>query len=251
MPVPCPVPFDAVIGIDCATQPERVGLAWGRRTRDGWSVDRVTLGAGDRTPAALVSAWVAEQPRTLLALDAPLGWPAALGDALVHHRAGAALDADVSELFTRVTDRVIRTRYGKRPLEVGADRIARTARAALELLHEVRRTTGHAVPLAWDASADDAPHAVEVYPAATLAAHGLPSRQYKVPGSEARGPIAAALRARLAVPDPLDLVALPGDALDALVCVLAGIDVAEGTALAPRDEERGAAEREGWIWVRG
>ena len=41
-----------------------------------------------------------------------------------------------------------------------------------------------------------------------------------------------------------------GDALDALLCVVAGLDVVEGTAVGPTADERAVAERGGWIWVR-
>ena len=245
------MPYQSVIGIDCATLAERTGVARALRRTDGWVVDDVVLGSRSRPPAATLTEWLRDEPRTLIALDAPLGWPAALGPALVAHMAGDAIVVDSAALFTRVTDHVVRERYGKRPLDVGADRIARTARAALGLLAAARRATGHAIALAWDPSEGDEPRAIEVYPAATLAAHGLPSRQYKEPGSPARGPIAAALEDRLVLPGRLAPMAMPGDALDALLCVVAGLDFVEGAAAGPAPDERVVAEREGWIWVRG
>jgi hypothetical protein len=41
---------------------------------------------------------------------------------------------------------------------------------------------------------------------------------------------------------------MPGHALDAVLCVAAGIDFLAGAALGPDDPE--VARREGWIWVR-
>lgn len=245
------MPYQSVIGIDCATLAERNGLARALRRADGWVVDDVVLGSGARPPAVTLTEWLRDEPRTLIALDAPLGWPVALGPALVAHRAGDAITADAAALFTRVTDHLVRARYGKRPLDVGADRIARTARAALGLLAVARRATGHAIALAWDPSGGDEPRAIEVYPAATLAAHGLPSRQYQEPGSPARGPIVAAVEDRPVMPGRLAPMTMPGDALDALLYVVAGLDFVEGAAVGPAPDERVMAEREGWIWVRG
>src|SRR5437016_7332440 len=49
-------------------------------------------------------------------------------------------------MFRRVTDDVIYERLGKRPLDVGADRIARTAHAALRFLEELRGFLGSTSP---------------------------------------------------------------------------------------------------------
>ena len=51
-------------------------------------------------------------------------------------------------LFRRQTDDDIHTRFRKRPLEVGANFISRTAVAALKLLQKLRTSTSMAIPLA-------------------------------------------------------------------------------------------------------
>jgi hypothetical protein len=56
---------------------------------------------------------------------------------------------------------------------------------------------------------------------------------------------------RLGLPATFDPEAAPGDALDALLCVVAGLNFMDGAALGPGPDERAVAEREGWIWVRG
>lgn len=71
-------------------------------------------------------------------MDAPLGWPRPLGPALSDHRAGEPIDPPADTLFHRETDGVVHRTVGKRPMEVGADRIARTARSAVELIGELR-----------------------------------------------------------------------------------------------------------------
>ena len=107
------------------------------------------------------------------------------------------------------------------------------------------------IPLAWQPAPPTETSAVEVYPAGTLAARSLTSSGYK--GST---PAATALRRDLT--DAL-VRELPADtaarevmcrtdlALDAALCVLAGVDFIEGRAVAPDDLP--LAKREGWIWV--
>jgi predicted RNase H-like nuclease len=123
-----------VVGVDCATQPGKVGLARldvidGRPT-----ITEACTGAAGTDLAEVVGGWL--NARSLIALDAPLGWPKALGERLALHRAGEPLAATADEMFSRATDRKMVEMVGKRPLEVGADRIARTAHAALQFLEQ-------------------------------------------------------------------------------------------------------------------
>jgi hypothetical protein len=115
------------------------------------TISRCTVCSKKHPPAALALEWLDQRDNVLIALDAPLGWPRALGACLQSHMAGAPLDSEANALFRRATDDEIKVRLSKRPLDVGADRIARTAVAALELLGALRRETGRPVPLAWAA----------------------------------------------------------------------------------------------------
>jgi predicted RNase H-like nuclease len=240
-----------IIGIDCAAQPKDIGLALGQF--DGQTAEITQAIAGFKTRNDFldtISAWMQGSRRTLLALDAPMGWPVALGRVLTKHTAGAPTDAEANAMFRRCTDRVVRDEVGKQSLDVGADRIARTAHAALGLLNTLRRKTGLGIPLAWEPTTDSGVYAIEVYPAATLRAHGLPDIGYKKKDSNA---------VRRSI---LDQVAGKGirlsrnqrgtcencdDALDAVVCVLAGVDFLRGNAICPTDMQE--AMKEGWIWV--
>jgi hypothetical protein len=93
--------------------------------------------------------------------------------------------------------------------------------------------------------------AIEVYPAATLKAHGLPSRGYKSRNGsrDARAEIVNALSKRMTLSTDSDVLLSNDDALDAAVCVLAGLDFLEGAVHNP-GEDLDVAEREGWIWFR-
>lgn len=147
------------------------------------------------------------------------------------------MNAKSDELFKRATDVDIRQRMGKRPLEVGANLISRTAVAALELLKEIRQLTGHTIPLAW-APDEAAPfRAIEVYPAATRLAHGAPDSGGSLKGLERYLDVSAVHAEALQ----------SADAADAAVCALAAADFLLGHAIAPTDQE--VAVIEGWIWV--
>jgi predicted RNase H-like nuclease len=240
-----------VVGIDCATDPRKVGIALADCDGARCALVGVELGESRESLAGKIASWLPAEGPALLALDAPLGWPASLGPALVQHVAGEPVGQTPNLLFRRGTDRFVKEEIGKQPLDVGADRIARTAHSALRLLADVRQLTGHPIPLAWSPEITDGPAAIEVYPAATLAAHGLPAAGYKTPpDAELRAEIFRGLGERVAIqPELRDLPRSNADALDAVVCVLAGRDFLLGRALTPADPDE--AKREGWIWVPG
>jgi hypothetical protein len=188
-------------------------------------------------------------PATLVAIDAPLGWPIGLGQTLHSHEAGAPIGLEANWMFRRETDRAIKRRTGKQPLDVGADRIARTAHAALGFLQELRQRTDETIPLVWNPVIGDGTYAVEVYPGATLAAYGVRASGYKKKGQHtAHRAVLELLEERVALPDDRTLLENNNDVLDAALCVLAGVDFLRGEALKPTDLE--LARKEGWIWVR-
>lgn len=255
-----------ILGIDAAVAPERTGLAVGIRETAGgrWSVSafpRITDADELRDAAAgVVTAAVAHAEsgvaesrsdsaggHVLLAIDAPLGWPAALGPALARHRAGSPLPLPANDLFRRETDKVVRHLLGKQPLDVGADRIARTALAVLDLVASVTERTGVRFDLAWN-PATACSSMIEVYPASWLIVRGCPSRGYKrADGRSARGEILRALEdCGLNVENREVPLGFP-DALDAIIAVQLGVEFLSGRCLGPSD--RALAEREGWIWI--
>ncbi|MBL7076257.1 MAG: DUF429 domain-containing protein [Kiritimatiellae bacterium] len=239
-----------IIGIDCACQARDVGLA-----RAEWSAGRATvtdaLCGSNGLPSipSLVAEWMCGADHCVLALDAPLGWPQAMGMRLASHTAGQAIPTEPNVIFRRETDRDIKLRFGKTPLDVGADRIARTAHAALSLLDEVRQIADQNIPLAWDTGDLRGASAIEVYPAGTLLAHGLPATGYKKPEHrQVRADILDAVGERLVLPENQEAMLDDADCLDAVLCVLAATDFLAGHAIAPSNAE--TARKEGWIWVR-
>jgi hypothetical protein len=148
-----------------------------------------------------------------------------------------------------LTDREVARQVGKLPLEVGADRIARTAHAALLFLDHLRAFLDEPIPLAWGVPLRNRIEAIEVYPAATLLVRGGSLRGYKK--AEAY-PERAELLECLAPSCDFEAVRAAAlerhDCLDALACVVAGLDFLLGKAVKPREPD--VARREGWIWFR-
>jgi predicted RNase H-like nuclease len=240
-----------VVGVDCATQEERLGLAHGLVHDDGeLELLRVTLGTAGASAADTIASWISGSSHYVVALDSPLGWPAALAESLAEHRAGQAIEAEPDQLFRRYTDRCVHAELGKLPLSVGADRIARTSRAALALLDEVRRLANVPVTMAWSPGVSSG--AIEVFPAATLSSRGIATSGYKGDGAAARKAragilerVAGTLRMELS----RELLVEDEDMLDAVLCALGAADFVRGDVVAPDD--LALAEREGWIWFRG
>jgi predicted RNase H-like nuclease len=239
-----------IVGVDCAIQEERIGLARATLEPQGkLHLERVTLGTAGESAAASVSQWIAQSSAYVLALDAPLGWPQPLGATLVTHVAGAALP-EAEALFRRDTDRLVQKTLGKNPPEVGADRIARTARAALGMLAAVRSLSSRKVPLAWQQAKQSG--AIEVYPAATLISRGVAGSGYKAAtpaGRRARAKILERLASELEIEPAPDVMIEDANLFDAMLCALAGADYARGLCVEPTNPE--LARKEGFIWFRG
>lgn len=227
----------ALLGIDCATVPRKTGLALGELRGGVVHILSCVTGTNREPPAMIATDWLLHYDEALIALDAPLGWPRALGPCLSTHKAGLHIQEGADQLFRRMTDVEIKQRIGKHPLEVGANLIARTAVAALTMLDEIRQSTGYPIPLAWAREEKARWRAIEVYPAATRIGHGAPDVGGSLEG----------LNELLDCSAVLSALTKSKDAVDAAVCVLAAADFLLGRAIAPIDHE--TALLEGWIWA--
>lgn len=238
-----------IIGIDCAAQDKDIGLALGHFDGHGCRVSEVACGRIVDSVAGTIADWIPANQRTLLALDAPLGWPAPLGECLYAHKAGEHVAPESDMLFSRLTDKIVRKKTGKKPLEVGANFIARTARSALNLLNELRILTGRSIPLQMaEPTMNNTVCAIEVYPAATLTVKGFMQPKYKKV-LQARKSIIASLETQMQISADKELIMENDDVLDAVICVTAGLAFLRKDVIVPSRGELECAEKEGWIWV--
>ena len=228
-----------LVGVDCAAQAKNTGLA--RALSAGASEPLTVLetrcASSEASAAQIVAAWVRDAERVLLALDAPLGWPAALGEALAIHQAGWPLPRTANQLFRRETDDRIYERLGRRPLEVAADRIARATHAALCFLEDLRGAVGAPVELVWSRDWPGRFGVIEVYPAATRLALGVAKGGGSLAGLEGRLRFSSS--------------AMPSSEheRDAVVCLIAAEEFLAGRGEAPPLELMSRVRREGWIWA--
>ncbi|MDD4874364.1 MAG: DUF429 domain-containing protein [Dehalococcoidales bacterium] len=230
-----------IIGIDCATQENKTGLALGSLVNGKLVISEVTCGSKNSTSLSIITQWLSKSDIALIAMDSPLGWPSQLGQELDAHKAGMIFKIEANDMFSRATDLKVLKVLRKKPMEVGADKIARTAHRALKLLHEIQSTTGHAIPLAWSNDIHET-SAIEVYPAATLKSYGIDTADYK---KEAKREKWHKIANRLPFEVPKEDIT-SADKLDAVICLLAAKDFLDGHCLKPDNIE--LAKKEGWIW---
>lgn len=238
-----------LIGLDAASDLTRFGYAIGHYTKHQIQIKRAGLVREEDQENALlavIAPLIRKASHALIAIDAPLGWPNQLATELSKHQAGKPFVAEKDALFQRETDRFVHERLRKKPLEVGADRIARAAYSTLAALNEIRRASSKKIPLAWNSKFEGVA-VIEVYPAGTLKARGLQHSGYKKPEQlDVRRDIANHVAGEL---EGLEkFVEGSADVFDACLCLAAAKDFLEGLAIPPEDKR--VAKLEGWIWVR-
>jgi hypothetical protein len=248
-----------ILGYDCAVQDKNSGLARGRveTTPHGTSLWLEESVAGKDEPVIeVLLRWLDLAEPVVLAIDAPLGWPAALGDLLAGHQAGAPLDSEADRLFRRETDRVVRRLVGRQTLDVGADRIARTAHRALDVLSALRERSGRSLTVAVtgaDAAAfgDVAPTAtdavIEAYPAGWLEATSRRTPGYRSDAALRRRLFDSMWAGRSACSE--EAVCRNPHVFDATLCLCVGHSFMRGACVPPEEEEvsESLVRREGWI----
>jgi hypothetical protein len=237
--------MNSIIGIDCSTNPKKLGLCRAIISADELVVEEAVTRATH--PIDLVHSWIKESP-SLIALDAPLGWPVDLGKNLERHSAGQAIPLEGNQLFRRASDRFIKDKLGKQSLDVGADRIARTALWAVNFIEALGQKVGEPIQLAWSPGFVGPIAAIEVYPAATLISRNLSLQGYKEKDNvEVREEILVGLELEVKINCNRSDIVATDDALDSVVCALAGYDFLNDQCYRPEDLE--LAKKEGWIWV--
>ncbi|MEM7345698.1 MAG: DUF429 domain-containing protein, partial [Chloroflexota bacterium] len=92
---------------------------------------------------------------------------------------------------------------------------------------------------------------IEVYPAATLMAYGVKSSGYKKKdGAVIRKTLIEFLQHHLQFSCDVRVMEQDDNALDAVLCILAGLDFLRGQVIRPNPADIDIAKKEGWMWVR-
>lgn len=237
-----------IIGIDCATEEKNIGLSIGVYSNNKIKVIDVKLGEKKNLISQIME-WINEKnnSKILIAIDSPLGWPENLGKVLINHNAGIYIDEETDIIFSRGTDRCVK-KYSKKPLDVGADKIARTAHKALAILNELRVKTKNPIELAWNSKQLNDISVIEVYPAATLKQHGYKFNGYK--GNKEknllnRKEILKSIKNDIEISNELN-IEQDDNTLDSVVCLIAAKDFIESNVFPV--ENLVEAKKEGWIW---
>ena len=256
-----------VIGIDFSTTPERTGMAKALVDVASMSAKLCNVRTATKLnpPFKIAASWIrniGDDARVLIAIDAPLGWPEAMREyEFMQHVAGQRLNHRPDMLFLRETDRWIEQRFNKKPFAVGADKIARTAHAALDFLGRLADEL-HVKTMPLAQSPEDVREytrsVIEVYPAATLLAHKIDTGRYKKPGNDGMRDRKRIIKriveelqlGRLKNDIDLNKVARNDNTVDAVVCVLASLDFLVGHAESPDSRIAAIVGREGWIWAK-
>ncbi len=245
----------SIIGINCATQPAKTGLVHARY--ENKSINLVSyLNAGSIDDYSVLpdhrwyplvkkcQGWIGDQERVLFCMDSPLGWPNTMREMLQKHEAGEFIGLEAKNLFNRTTDLFIDETIQKRPLEIGANLIARTAVAALELLTSLRMMLRKDLPLLWEQGPLKDSGVIEVYPTATLI--GRVGAGTKLTFKTRTDILLPILEMDFGL-ESIDLLATSDShLLNAALCVLAGVDFIEKRCHEPQDLS--SAKKEGWIW---
>lgn len=235
-----------LFGFDAASQHSKFGYATGDLESGVITIRSAGL-ISESGALATIARELIDCHQGLIAIDAPLGWPRSFGPALSQHVAGGLINVEKPTFFKRVTDQRIAERLKQHPLEVAADKIARASHSALEVLDDLRKRTRLGLDLVWDQTFVGV-GVIEVYPAATLRAHGLRCSRYKsVEDADHRREIARHLVRR--VKNLHEFVDRQADVFDAALCLVAAHDFLQGVCAGPSAAERDIARVEGWIWA--
>jgi predicted nuclease with RNAse H fold len=188
-------------------------------------------------------------------IDAPLGWPRGMVDAVHRHsHSGEWPGLDKTAFRYRCTDRVVieqvKAETGKplNPLSVSSERIAITTWRIAEVRESLFEAGGSRFAL------DGSDGVFEVYPAAALVLWGIDRKGYK-------GTDAAARKLRVVLVEAIEKGApwltwsgksreraIETDhGLDAVLASLVTRAAALGLTIQPTEAQRGEALAEGWI----
>jgi Protein of unknown function (DUF429) len=254
--------MSATLGIDLSSQPKNTAVCmidWSATRADVVALWRGTDPDGSTLCDELLIAVMRGThglPRpSKVAIDAPLGWPAAFVQAVSNLAEWPVkIDESRARLERRATDHWVHRATGKQPLSVTTDRIAYPAMRASGLLAHFARVTGEPVDRSGMSGS-----ICETYPDPAIRRFGL----WPATAGARDSYKGAALHIRAQILERLDDAAAwlalsetdrhrciaSDDCLDCLICALAARAAMRGRTAAPPDDLAAEAVAEGWIHV--
>jgi Protein of unknown function (DUF429) len=104
-----------LIGVDWSTEESNRGVAVVDYAQGATSLIDLSPCTSRQTALRLIAdAMSTTSGSSVVAIDAPLGWPAGLAAALANHSAGEGLELGADEMFSRETDRFVQRTLNKR-----------------------------------------------------------------------------------------------------------------------------------------
>ena len=238
-----------ILGIDCASQLKNTGFSIGIYKKGQLIIKDALVGSKFFSLEDVVLKWFNPYEINLIAIDAPLGWPMDMALNLNNHFAGQLLDIEANQMFRRETDRFVKRKTNKQPLDVGADKIARAALAGLKLIGDISSIIKEPIPLAWEPLEIQPVSVIEVYPSLTLFMHAIISKGYKKKENQLeREEIISQLEHHIDLQKNKDIMLFDVNVLDSVVCLLSALDFINGNVELPENYE--LAKKEGWIWFK-
>jgi len=236
-----------IIGFDSAVQESNIGLVLCNYLNGVITIE-------DKKDSKLTSEeqiikWSTTNELIIMGVDSPLGWPKYFGSSLKEHIAGNQIDSDPVSFFERTTDKFIYKTFKKKPLEVSADRIARTAYYTLNRLNYINKNIEKKYEILWNPNNILINGFIEVYPAATLIANDIIIKGYK-DNKSCRERIIHELKLKYQFnlnPD-INIINTDHD-FDAFICCLAVHDFIQQNVYFPINEVD-IYKTEGWIWTK-
>jgi predicted nuclease with RNAse H fold len=258
-----------IIGIDCATENKKIGIVFSKFIGNKWTVTEISQGLNLANLTTKLRSFSQKKEETLIALDAPLGFPINLGKFLSPHKAGVPITnwdngykEHISQYVDRYTDRKIREKLNLIPLSVGADKISRVTFRTMELIGTIEKELGEKLNLIWKPEDCKGISFIEVYPASTLKSYGQPHNQYKQKKDDYnRNQIIDFIISKIDIDKELVenfQFESKIDALDALICAFTGKEFIKGNLTSfdklieekDLEEVKNIVSNEGWIWTK-
>lgn len=238
-----------IIGIKCDADEKKAALGLGLWTGGKLILKHVFCAVKKKSIFDEICNLVSDESFLLYTFDAPLGWPQEMAHTLNNHKAGEPIYQDPDSFFNRETDLFLKKILGKKPFEIGADKIAKTTQWSLLLLQSLREKFNRDIPLVWDNKDLLKASAIEVCPDATLRSRGIYIKGYKNKKEiDKRRKMIENLEDFMNFNIDKDILAESSYATDAAINVLAGSDFLRGDCIPPPDEF--PVHKEGWIWFR-